>query len=237
MAQVQYKFSSNKTGKLGNIKKQKQKFLDVVKDIIRISDIVLEVLDARFINETRNEEIENEIKKQGKKIIYVLNKSDLVNTKTKIKEMQKLKLCVSIKPLYDLKKYYKLIAISNSETSFIKESIKELKISKLFKKVYGAEKFSTKDNLIKKLFKKYKIQPHQAVYIGDRFSDIESARKARCLAIAIHNKCSWSDLKTIKKEKPDFIIKDFYDLKKILKKLNRWSSFFVPKWCTTKFIQ
>lgn len=136
-------------------------------------------------------------------------------------KQKEIKLCVSIKPLYDLKKYYKLIAISNSETSFIKESIKELKISKLFKKVYGAEKFSTKDNLIKKLFKKYKIQPHQAVYIGDRFSDIESARKARCLAIAIHNKCSWSDLKTIKKEKPDFIIKDFYDLKKILKKLNR----------------
>jgi len=133
----------------------------------------------------------------------------------------KIKLCVSVKPLYDLKKQgYKFIVISNSETSFIKASIKKLKIKKLFSEIYGAEKFPTKEDILKKLFKKHRIKPSQAVYIGDRFSDIEYARKAGCLAIAIHNKCSWSDLKTIKKEKPDFIIKDFYGLKKVLEKLN-----------------
>jgi phosphoglycolate phosphatase len=133
-----------------------------------------------------------------------------------------IKLCVSVKPLYELKKEgYKLIVISNSETSFIKTSIKKLKIPKLFKRVYGAEKFRTKDKILKKLFKKYKIEPAEALYIGDRFSDIEYARKAGCLGIAIHNKCSWSDRKTIIKEKPDYIIKDFTDLKKLLKKLNK----------------
>ena len=127
-----------------------------------------------------------------------------------------IKLCVSLKPLWELKKKYPLIVISNSETGFIRASIKKLGIRGLFNKVYGAEKFSTKDKLLEKLFKKMKIHPSEAMYIGDRFSDIEYAREAGCIAVAIHNKCSWSDLGTIKKEKPDYIIKEFRGLRKIL---------------------
>jgi HAD superfamily hydrolase (TIGR01549 family) len=128
--------------------------------------------------------------------------------------------CVSLKPLYELKKDYPLIIISNSETVFLNASIKTLKIKGLFKKVYGAEKFSKKDVLLKKLFKKMKMKPSEAIYVGDRFSDIDFARTAGCIAVAIHNKCSWSTLTKIKKEKPDYIIKDFKDLKSLVKKLN-----------------
>lgn len=130
-----------------------------------------------------------------------------------------LKLCVSTKPLEEMKKDYKLIVVSNSQTAFIKVSAKELGIKKLFKEIHGSEKFNTKDEILKKLFKKHKIKPSEAAYVGDRFSDIEYAKKAGCLAIAIHNKCSWSTKKVIMAEKPDYLIKDFYDLKKILKKL------------------
>lgn len=129
----------------------------------------------------------------------------------------KIKTCVSLKPLWNLKKDYPLIVISNSKTSFINASIKTLGIKSLFSKIYGTDKFGTKDEVLEKLFRKYKIHPHEAVYIGDRFSDIEYAREAGCYAIAIHNKCSWSDLKTIKKEKPDYVIKNFKTLGKILK--------------------
>lgn len=127
-----------------------------------------------------------------------------------------IKLCVSVKPLWELKKDYPLIVISNSETSFVKASIGKLELKGLFKKVYGAEKFSSKDKFLEKLFKRFKIKPLEAIYIGDRFSDIRYARKAGCIAIAIHNKCSWSNLKIIKKEKPDYLIKDFRGLKKII---------------------
>ena len=136
-----------------------------------------------------------------------------------------IKLCVSVKPLEKLKKEgYPLIVISNSETHFIKASIKKLGIKGLFNKVYGAEKFKTKDKLLKKIFKKMKITPNEAIYIGDRFSDIEYARGAGCWAVAINNSCAWSDMKTIRKEKPDFIIKDFRGLKKVIEKLNKSSS-------------
>ncbi len=131
-----------------------------------------------------------------------------------------IKLCVSMKPLWDLKKDYPLIVISNAEGSFVRASIKRLELKGLFKKIYGADKFSHKDDLLVELFKKMKIKPHEAIYIGDRFSDMEYARDAGCYAVAIHNKCAWSDLKTIKKEKPDHIIKDFRELKKVIRELN-----------------
>lgn len=81
---VRYSFSSRHTGKVKNIRKQKGKYPSIVKKIIQDSDIILEILDARFIQETRNENFEEEIKKRKKAIIYVLNKADLI-TKTNLK--------------------------------------------------------------------------------------------------------------------------------------------------------
>ncbi len=130
-------------------------------------------------------------------------------------KQNKIKLCISVKPLIKLKEKYKLIVISNSESSFILASAKKLKVDKLFDKIYTAEDFTTKDEFLKKLFKKYKIKPDEAIYIGDRFSDIRYAKKAGCIAVAIHNKCSWSTLKEIIREKPDFLIRDFRGLQAI----------------------
>ncbi|WP_340818987.1 GTPase [Methanolobus sp. WCC4] len=50
----------------------------IVKDVIKKADILLEVVDARFPNETRNSEIERELKRLKKPFIIVLNKCDLV---------------------------------------------------------------------------------------------------------------------------------------------------------------
>lgn len=78
--------------------------------IIQDSDIILEILDARFIEETRNPEIEEQIKKQNKKLIYVLNKSDLL-----LEKKEKINLghsiLVSCKERRDIKKLRDLIKI------------------------------------------------------------------------------------------------------------------------------
>ncbi len=81
MVRVRYSFGSRHTGRIANIKKQRGKYPDVMKDVVRISDIVLEVLDARYIEETRNLAVEKDVLRQGKKLIYVLNKCDLVDVK------------------------------------------------------------------------------------------------------------------------------------------------------------
>jgi hypothetical protein len=51
----------------------------IISSIINEADIVLEILDARFIEKTRNIEMEKRIKNSGKKLIYVFNKSDLTD--------------------------------------------------------------------------------------------------------------------------------------------------------------
>jgi len=48
-----------------------------VNKVIRESDVLLLILDARFVEETRNEEIEQKVKSSGKPLIYVLTKCDL----------------------------------------------------------------------------------------------------------------------------------------------------------------
>lgn len=78
-----YSFSSRRTGRMDNIRKQRQKYPALAKKIIEDSDILLEVLDARFVEETRNREVEEAIKRKGKKIIYVLNKADLIEKTSK----------------------------------------------------------------------------------------------------------------------------------------------------------
>ncbi|MCA9487839.1 MAG: 50S ribosome-binding GTPase [Nanoarchaeota archaeon] len=72
-----YSFSSRRNRRIDKMTKQRQKYPDIAKKIVDTSDIILEVLDSRFPNQTRNKELESEIKTQKKKIIYVLNKSDL----------------------------------------------------------------------------------------------------------------------------------------------------------------
>ena len=43
------------------------------------ADLILEILDARFIDQTRHREIESKIQQRGKQILYVINKCDLAD--------------------------------------------------------------------------------------------------------------------------------------------------------------
>lgn len=65
-------------------------YIDLIERIITESDIVLEVVDARLIDLSRNSDVENMIKEIGRPVIFVVNKSDLTS-KDKIKK-QVLKL-------------------------------------------------------------------------------------------------------------------------------------------------
>jgi ribosome biogenesis GTPase A len=56
-------------------------FWDAVNKVIKESDVIIEVIDARFPKETRNKELEDKAKKEGKEIILVYNKADLVKKK------------------------------------------------------------------------------------------------------------------------------------------------------------
>ena len=53
-------------------------FLERVRRVTKSANVVLEIVDARFIDLTRNTTLERELFAQGKKIILVANKADLV---------------------------------------------------------------------------------------------------------------------------------------------------------------
>jgi ribosome biogenesis GTPase A len=71
-------------------------FWRVVNDIIRESDILLQVLDARLIKESRNKEIEDKVKKADKVLINVINKCDLVEKSKLDKAKKELMPCVFV---------------------------------------------------------------------------------------------------------------------------------------------
>ncbi len=56
-------------------------YWDLVERIICESDLVLEVLDARLVELSRNERVEELVKKIGRPLVFVVNKSDLVSSK------------------------------------------------------------------------------------------------------------------------------------------------------------
>lgn len=53
-------------------------FWVVVNSVLQQADVIVEVLDARLVEETRNSEIEAKAKSLGKKLLYVINKCDLI---------------------------------------------------------------------------------------------------------------------------------------------------------------
>ncbi len=63
-------------------------FWKIVNSVIREADILLLVIDSRFPELTRNKELELKIKTKEKKIIYVMNKCDLV-IESEVKDMSK----------------------------------------------------------------------------------------------------------------------------------------------------
>jgi hypothetical protein len=64
-------------------------FWKIVNTVIDDADIILQVVDARYLNETRNFEIEDKVAIKGKVLITVVNKSDLVDRKSLEKQLKR----------------------------------------------------------------------------------------------------------------------------------------------------
>lgn len=72
------------------------RYWNIVNNVIKESDILLEIIDARMVEESRNREIEDKVKNAKKTLIYVLNKCDLVE-KSKLELYKRaLRPCVFV---------------------------------------------------------------------------------------------------------------------------------------------
>ncbi|MBI5389970.1 50S ribosome-binding GTPase [Candidatus Woesearchaeota archaeon] len=95
-------------------------FWRLVNRVIDESEILLLILDARMIEESRNSEVETKIKKLGKKLLYVVNKADLVDRATLEKKIPQPGVLVSSKERWGstilLKK---LLQLANKQETFV----------------------------------------------------------------------------------------------------------------------
>jgi ribosome biogenesis GTPase A len=66
-------------------------FWRIMDKVIYDSDIILEVVDARMPNLTRNEKLENEIRGKRKFLIIVMNKSDLITGKMRMNFLRRFR--------------------------------------------------------------------------------------------------------------------------------------------------
>lgn len=76
---VKFSFSSRKTRKIDSHNKHRQEYPSLAREVISSSDIILQVLDARFVQETRNFKMEEYAREHGKILVYILNKADLID--------------------------------------------------------------------------------------------------------------------------------------------------------------
>ena len=73
-----------------------------VNTVLQQTDLIIEVLDSRMIEGSRNREIEDKIRRAGKQILYVINKCDMVDQKTLTPWKKMLNPCVFISSRYHL---------------------------------------------------------------------------------------------------------------------------------------
>ncbi|MEM4230636.1 MAG: HAD hydrolase-like protein [Candidatus Pacearchaeota archaeon] len=155
----------------------------------------------------------------GRKIQDVLKlldipKSRIEEIRTKVHKLvlkHKIKI-QNIEPLKTIK--IKKIILSNSPAFVVRHALKNK--LKIFDRVYGSDDFSDKASFIESLMKKQKFRKKDLWYVGDIGQDIRVARKGGCTSVILASKFAWNPLKEVLKERPDIVIKDFYDLKKIM---------------------
>jgi ribosome biogenesis GTPase A len=115
--------------------KAPEAYWDVIKRIITESDLVLEVLDSRLVELSRNEEVERLIKEVGRPMVFVINKCDLVSKESLKKQVK------------ELKKQGDVIFISTKKKGGSKVLLYQ--IQKVFKK-YGKREIPVRDKFAPK---------------------------------------------------------------------------------------
>lgn len=119
-----------------------ERYWDLIKEIVKESDIVLEILDARFPEMSRNLQAEEIIKQLKKPRIFVLNKADLISRK----DIEYAVANLSQEPDSSV------VYVTNRQTRTIKTLL--AKIRQMFEKYGRNESNQSSNPLIKRPFRK-----------------------------------------------------------------------------------
>ena len=103
----------------------------------------------------------------------------------------KVRLCPYVsETLKKLKKNHILVLLTNSAGGFAKNVLRAHKIRKYFDKLFYAENFSSKEDAIRAIAKKYNTKASEINYVADRKNDVKIAKNVGCKIIIVLT-CSW----------------------------------------------
>lgn len=115
---------------------------------------------------------------------------------------------------------------SNHTTPNIHRQLKRLKLDHLITEVLAREigddshyHKNSKEEKLLNYIKKHKFKPHEVVSVGDTEEEIDVGKKFGYHTVAITG--GYNTNSRLKKAKPDFLIHNMLELKKIIQKLNR----------------
>ena len=131
-----------------------------------------------------------------------------------LKEVSLVRKCHDTSKIENIRK--RKILVSNSLSEFVIPVLKHLRLNRLFREVYCADDFDDKTSFIKMYLKIHGIRPYECIYVGDRVTDVNLAKKIKCYSAIVYGKCSWNSKKELMAAKPDFIVPDLADLKRIV---------------------
>lgn len=122
-----------------------------------------------------------------------------------------------IETLNEIKsKGIKIAVISCMKKKEVKEILSILKF-KEFDIIYGLEDYKLKrpnPKGLNMIMKKLKVKSSEVIYVGDSVADIQMAKNAKIKSVAV--KTGLQKNSFLKKENPDFLIKSFKEIKKII---------------------
>jgi len=104
--------------------------------------------------------------------------------------------------------------VSQMPRIIILDLLERFSISKYFDVIVGLEdsKIQKPSSLPILTALSYKSSKNKIIYVGDMREDIQAAKKAKVLSVAINGKRSYHDLNLLTREKPDFIITKLSEL-------------------------
>jgi phosphoglycolate phosphatase len=145
-------------------------------------------------------------KKQVFNIInYMRNK--LLKNQNKIKPFEGIN-----EILKNLTKDNLLLVVTSNDSYVVRRYLKEHRID-YFTEIFGSDKGSSKIEKIQRIKEKYLKKKY--FYIGDTKGDIKEGKNANIITIAVL--WGWHSEKMLRQEKPDYIIQNPYQIKKIIK--------------------
>ncbi len=124
---------------------------------------------------------------------------------SKLRNSKDIKLFPGIMDLLrSLKDNYKIGIVSSNSEENIMNALKKHHIEDLFEFIYSESSLFGKHLVLRKMCKKYNINPLDVIYVGDEDRDIIAAKKIKIKNIAV----TWgfNSKEKLSKEKPDYIV-------------------------------